>query len=358
MEDNLKTIGVIDPGRLENIPKKYWAQHEFCFHLHDLMAGLLVQMEIKKANHIKFEIASEEDRKLLSSGIHILDFLNKSGRGNLERRAVVNHVSIALLADMCHFVYEALRALEKRKFTVAFSLLRKPFKEGLLIVAQMCADEAAFFEKMKNDAKNLLNRKDFDETGIKDLLRRAIGACRGAKFANEDALYNATFNFQNDIGLASLFDKATHLVTEFRRNQTENYNLNLILKNSEDDDVYSGASYHQIAMVLLFIHLMQIELYSRMGEPSKKYQNWMLFTSIGTFEALFTKGRSRLTDFVNRDFSQFMQCPVCQTQLRIKKNDAPRLFLGERLDCGHCQTTQHFPFAWLLSKIDMDLFDA
>ena len=180
------------------------------------MVALLVQMEIQKAGHIKFEIESEEDRQLLSSGIHILDFLDKSGRGDLERRAVVNHVCNALFADMLHFVYEALRALEKRKFTVAFSLLRKPFKEGLLIVAQMCADEVGFFDKMKTDAKNLLNRRELDEAGIKELLRRAIAACRGASFTNANALYDATFNFQNDLGLAGLFDKATHLVTDSR----------------------------------------------------------------------------------------------------------------------------------------------
>ena len=199
----MKTIGLIDPDRLRNIPEKYRAQHEFCFHLHDLMASLLVQMEIQKAGHIRFEIETEEDRELLSSGIHILDFLDKSGRGDLERRAVVNHVCNALFADMLHFVYEALRALEKRKFTVALSLLRKPFKEGMLIVAQMCADEVAFFEKMKTDAKNLLNfPRDRGKAEIKDLLSSAITASRGSSFTNADALYDAIFNFQNDLGLA------------------------------------------------------------------------------------------------------------------------------------------------------------
>ncbi len=322
------------------------------------MASLLVQMEIQKAGHIRFEIETEEDRELLSSGIHILDFLDKSGRGDLERRAVVNHVCNALFADMLHFVYEALRALEKRKFTVALSLLRKPFKEGMLIVAQMCVDEVAFFDKMKADAKNLLNfPRDRREAEIKNLLSSAITASRGSSFTNADALYDAIFNFQNDLGLAGLFDKATHLVTEFKRNQTEDYNLNFIFKNPEDDDIYAGGTYSQIAMVLLFIHIMQIELYGRMREPSKKYQNWMLFTSIGAFEALFTKGRSRMTNFVNTHFAEFMQCPVCEAQLRIKKADAPRLFIGERLDCDQCFTNQHFPFGWLLSKVDLDLFD-
>lgn len=353
----MKAIGIIDPDRLQNIPKKYWAKHEFCFHLHDLMASLLVQMEIKKAGHIQFEIDSEEDRRLLESSPHILDFLNKSGRGDLERRAVINHTCNAVFSDILHFIYEALRALEKRKFTVAFSLLRKPLKEGLLIVAQMCADEVKFFDKMKSDAKNLLNRKDLDETRIRALLEAAMKESRGCSFTSPDAVYDAVFNFQNDLGLARLFDKAMHLVTEFPRNQTEDYNLNFIFKNPMDEDIYSGGTYAQLAMLILFLHIMQIELYGRMREPSKNYQNWMLFTSLAAYEALFTIGRPRMTNFVNSHFAEFMQCPVCETQLRVKKVDAPRLFIGESLDCSQCFTSQHFPLGWLLSKIDFDLFD-
>jgi len=353
----VKPIGIIDSERLQNIPRKYQAQHEFCFHLHDLMAGLLVQMEIQKAGHVHFEIESENDKRLLESGVHILDFLEKTGRGELERRAVVNHVCNALFADMLHFIYEALRSLEKRKFTVAFSLLRKPLKESLLIAAQMCADEEAFFDKLKKDAKSLLRRTELDEAGIKSLLETAMSATKGSSFTNPDAVYDAVFNFRSEAGFAGLFDKATHLVTEFRRNQTEDYNLNFIFKNPLDDDIYSGVTYSQLAMLLLFLHVMQIELYGRMREPSKTYQNWMLFTSLGTYEALFTKGQSRITNFVNSHFGEFMQCPVCNAQLRIKKSEAPRLFITESIECNGCLTNQHFPFGWLLSKVDLDLFD-
>lgn len=83
----------------------------------------------------------------------------------------------------------------------------------------------------------------------------------------------------------------------------------------------------------------------------------MLFTSLGTFEALFTKGRSHITNFVNSHFKEFMQCPVCNAQLRIKKSEASRLFITERVDCNDWLTNQHFPFGWLLSKVDLNLFD-
>lgn len=352
----MKPIGIINSERLKYIPKKYWAHHEFCFHLHDLMTALLRQMESQQAAHVKFDIKSEDEIELLQTDIHILDFLAQSGREDLERRAVINHVCNALFSDMLHFIYEALRALEKRKFAVAYTLLRKPFKEGLLIVSQMCADENLFFEKMKSDAGGLLDRRELDEIKVRALLKDAAAVSRCSNFVKHDNLYDIIFNYQNPNGFAVIFDKATHLATSFNRNKTENYNLNFIFKNPEDDDVYAGSTYAQIAQVLLFIHFMQIELYGRMKEPSKKYQNWMLFTSVCAFESLFKKGPSRMTKLLKSQFQKFAECVVCGSKITIKKLDTPRLVIGERLDCNHCSTNQHFPIGWLLSKVDLDFF--
>ncbi len=351
----MKNIGLIDQDRLRLIPETSHAHHEFCFHLHDLMAQLLVQMEIKKSGHVQFVLESEGDQKLLESGIHILDFLNQTGRGDLERRAVINHLCIALYSDMLHFIYEGLRALEKRKFSVAFTLFRKPFKDGILTMAQMCAEEAVFFDRMKSDAKSLLDRRRLHETGIRALLNAALKVCSGSSLLSADNIYETAFDRKNNSGLAGLFDKATHLTTEYAPIQTENYNVNFIFKNPRDNDVYKNGVYQQLATLLYFLSIMQIELYSRMGQASKKYQNWMIFTSLGAFETLFTIGRSRMTKFVNKQFAEFLECPVCQTKLKLKKSDAPRFFVGETLDCGHCFTSQHFPLGWLLSRCDVDL---
>lgn len=353
----VKPIGIIPSDRLVHVPPRYRARHEFCFHLHDLMAGLLVQMEETRAGHVRFDLA-EGERERLEKSLHVLDFLAASGRGEIERRVIVNHMSIALYADMLHFVYEALRALEKRKFAVAFSLLRKPFKEGMLIAAQMCADEDALFTKLKNDAANLLNRRDLDEGRTRHLLSDAIAvACKGPTLVQADVIYDAIFDRKNDGGLAGIFDKATHLITENRHIRTEDYNVNFIFKSPADNDVYAGETYRQIAMVLQFLALMQIELYGRMTEISRHHRNWLLFTSLGTFEALFGSGNARITRFVRSAFGEFLECAICGKHMRLRKADAPRLFIAERIECSECGVDQGFPFGWLLGKLDMTVFD-
>ncbi|MGN6209224.1 MAG: hypothetical protein ACTHND_10990 [Asticcacaulis sp.] len=210
--------------------------------------------------------------------------------------------------------------------------------------------------RLKLDAKNLLNRKTLDESGIKSLLDKAAKACHFASYTNSEFIYNNVFSRDNENGMASLFDKATHLTTEYSKIQTENYNINFIFKDYRDNDVYEIV-YPKMSLLLLFLNVMQIELYSRMKSTNKKYKNWMLFTSIGAYEALFIKGKSKYLKFINSDFIDFLNCLQCSSQIRVKKRDMARLLIGEKLDCPNCYTGHHFPFGWLLSKVDIDLSD-
>lgn len=259
---------------------------------------------------------------------------------------------------MLHFVYEAMRALEKRKFAVAFSLLRKPFKEGLLIAAQMCVDESALFAKLKTNAANLLNRRELNEQRTRQLLRDAVSkACKGPTIVQADMIYDAVFDRKNALGLAGLFDKATHLITENRQIRTEDYNINFIFKNPLDNDVYAGETYQQIGVVLQFLALVQIDLYGRMTEISRHHRNWLLFTSLGTFEALYSSGSPRITRFIRSALGELLACAICDKRMRLLKVDAPRLFIAERIECSECGADQGFPFGWLLGKLEMNLFD-
>lgn len=347
-------IGIIDAERLTNIPKKHHPEHEFCFHLHDLMTQLLVEMNAIKASDVSFPLESEEEARLLNESGDVLDFLAQSGRGDIERRVVINHVSMALFSDMLHFIYEALIALEKRKFSVAFALMRKPFKEGLVLAAWMCADEVDFFDNLKTNPRDSFSHGAHSPDEMTQRLKAAIKKCRGMDFANAERIYSLVYDRKNEIGLAPLFDKATHLVTKNKHIATEDYDINFIFKNPLDNDVYES-HYSDLAMLLLFLHVLQIELYSRMNFAKEKYLSWLLFTSLGTYESLFTSGRARMVGLVNNTFKEFLVCQHCEQPIRLRKADAPRFFVAEILECKECGMAHHFPLNWLLSKLTVDI---
>src|SRR3546814_2423542 len=53
-------IGIIDEGRLSEIPKRHWAAHEFCFHIHVLIANLTRAVEESGASNVSIKIRDEE----------------------------------------------------------------------------------------------------------------------------------------------------------------------------------------------------------------------------------------------------------------------------------------------------------
>lgn len=290
---------------------------------------------------------------MLKNGMNPLDFLSETGRGDLEQRAAINHAALAIYADMLHFIYGGLIALEKRKFSVAFNLFRKPFKEGLLLVSWMCGDEKDFLAKLKSDPRTSFDPVNVGPVRRKEILTAAASQTKCEHLVSVDHLDSVIFNRKYDLGLASLFDKSTHYITKNNDIATENYNINMIFKNPEDNDVYEGC-YLDIAYTLFFLHMIQIEIYSRMDKAKKKYISWLIYTSMAMLEVLFKPGKSLILQQTNRDFGRFFLCPNCETPFKVRKSEAARFFLKEIVACRECGMAHHFPFGWLLSKLDID----
>ncbi len=341
-------VGIIDIERLSEIPKRHWAAHEFCFYIHDLIAHLTRVAEEIGAGQLRIQLRDEADLEALRTSEDPIEFLIATGRTEEERRLMVNHVCRALFPDMLHFIHGGLIALEKRKFTMALSLFRKPFKEGLPLLALMSADEGDFFQKLKSDPRRYFDGQEFNAPAKKEIIAAAIDRCDGMEFAQPDALFSILFDYDNDGGLAGLFDKATHLFTRRSKNATEDYNINFIFKDPRDNDIYESC-YRQIAYVLLFVHLLQIELLSRMGFPKASYLDHLTRVSVGGFESIFGNGPSRMVKFFNQEFREFMECPLCGEQIRLRKSTAAKFFLTEMLVCSRCGHEHQLPVSWIFT---------
>ena len=342
-------IGYLSEDRLQNIPKRHWAAHEFSFYLHDLIAHLASAAEQSGAGHIQIQLDTEKDVEALKAASNPIDFLSATGRTDEERRLMVNHICAALLPDMLHFIHAGLTALEKRKFTLAFACFRKPFTEGLPLIALLCADEENFFTKFKSDPVDFLDSGNFNRPTKRLAIEAAIAKCSDASFMSADLLHAYLFDFTNTSGFAGLFDKAMHLVTRNHNIKTEAYNLNLIFKDPRQNDIYD-ASYQGLSYVLLCIHLMQIELLKRMQFPADDYLKQLNIRAAGTYQALFLKGRSKIASSMNETLGELMKCPICHERVRLKKRTAPMFFVTENLECDQCGHVSQFPLAWLMSN--------
>ncbi len=76
---------------------------------------------------------------------------------------------------------------------------------------------------------------------------------------------------------------------------------------------------------------------------------------MGAFEAIHKPGRAGMVRFVNKSFKSFLKCQRCDESIKLKKSQAAPFFLMEQLSCQHFGTINHFPLAWLVSQMKLEL---
>ena len=234
-----KNLGLIDPERLVHVPEKHWKAHEFCFHLHDQIAHMLVEYDCAGIQHqvvnaFRKAVQGHEDQ---FENVDILEFMKGHGLTEQYQQHVVAHVAMALTSDMLHFLYEALHCFEKRKFTVGFALLRKPLKENLLYLAWVLADENDFIARFEKDVYQTLNHVGPERR--KQIYAGAIKRLALPTLFDADTLWAMIHSKQHVNGFEPACQSATHLITSAGPLlRTGDYSFNLIFENPADDSLY------------------------------------------------------------------------------------------------------------------------
>ena len=350
----MDTIGIIDPERLHFLPKKHWKAHEFCFFLHDSIARLLVEYEAKGLQNLVSNAFQKmfEEHNMPEDDIDLLSFLKEKKLIKPYKFHLITHLTMALTSDMLHFLYESFICIEKRKFSVAFSLLRKPFKENLLFLAWLLGDEDDFLERFSANNYQTLNHTG-KEQRIK-ILTESINKLPHNNAFDADLIHDIIYSKNLEAGFEPIWQRATHLITSMGKLlKTEDYNINFIFNYPFDnrllDTLYSGLPY-----LMFFATQICLGCFNKIHGINEKTFGHLLLTTMGCYEALFLKGdKQSITSMLNNSLKQFLKCLHCDAPLRINKSNAPQLFLTEKVQCKKCGLLSDVPLYWLLgfSKI-------
>lgn len=349
------TLGLnyLPAEKIGAIPPRFAARHEFCFYLHDLILHLLVEVENLQIRSGKFEISRSDQAIVQDQFEDFLDYLLKSDHRTQASRMLLNHVMVALVSDFLSFVYEGLIALSKRKFSVGFSLLRKPFKENLLHLSWMLADTAEYFEKFESSPATLMESRKTDQVARVKIIECAIENCFIKDVFNAELLEKIIYDKNYDAGLASLFDKATHLVTGARAIRTEPLNLNFIFKDPRDNDIFES-TYSSISLILMYAFAILSSELEKITPIDTSYVRRRLLIAFMVYQSLFLKGPPKVYKTLEKALGGLVKCPVCKSRYKAKKAAVPRLLISERFVCPDCSSDVSFPILWLMGQADID----
>jgi hypothetical protein len=346
----MNSVGLIPRSRLRQIPARERLRHEYCFFLHDECVRALVEYEKAKANlvEVKFpsELTSDNFKKIAATDP--IEALRATGYPDEARKVIVNQITMAMVSDCMHHLYESLRCFEKRKFVVAFNLLRKPLKDNLLYLSWMLGDPDGFYTEFTSGNPERLSQKMLGNVR-KEIFARAIAKTQIRALMNPDLLVELLYDRQSPAGFEELFQHAVHLVTIERVElRTAPENFNFIFKSPHEDDLYHWL-YGRLPYVLLFLTHVIMGLFDNMRKMDRAARDGIYVRSALGYQLVAEVDvASVLNDL--QPLADHVGCENCGAKLRITPHNAAKIVLTQSYRCASCKTKNGLPFAWLFEK--------
>lgn len=352
----MNSVGLIDQERLKLIPVNYRLKHEFCFYLHDQLLNIFLQYEYSEVH--KFAISAFKEvikgRESEFEGLDFLKLLKERGINVAYRHHIISNVVLALSADMLNFLYEALRAFEKRKFTVGFSLLRKPLKENLLYLSLLLADEDDFIRRFEK--KNYKSLVSFSKEDRLEILSRSMSKLPVKEMFDSKLVYDIIYSKNIAYGFEPTWQRATHLITSMGYLlKTDDYSFNFIFEDPADNCYYEFL-YSKLPYILIYMTQVTLEVVSKVKAINHKTYNYLVLTTLGCYESIFSDGKTQhMARVLNSGLGELLKCLHCNAKFKITKKTAPSLYLMEEMVCKKCGLRSEVPLYWLLAQLDVSI---
>jgi len=342
------SVHLIPRNRLHWIPRDLRLAHEYCFFLHDECVRMLTEYEGTRAHFVTVKFKSDKDALIfqkVADNNDSITSLRKSGYEAEARRVILNQITMAMVSDCLHHLYEALRCFEKRKVVVALNLLRKPLTDNLLYLSWMWANEDEFYSAFTTRSPKGITSSILKQRR-REILTYALSKTSVSEVLDADFLDRTLFDRGNLFGLQQLFQHAVHLITiQHVEMQTESENFNFIFKDITEDDIYESV-YSNLPYILLYLSHVINGLFTRIAPPSERAQTAFLMRStLGFYLTEGEVGEEHAIDCL--DSLSIVRCPDCAAELTITPHNAARLTFTESYRCTNCRRVQPFPFSWI-----------
>lgn len=311
---------------------------------------MLVEYEKAEAPKVTFKFASKEQGKRfrrLAKRHDAVTAMRELGLHSEARRVVMNQITMAMVSDCAHHIYEALICFEKRKVIPGFNLLRKPLLDSLMYFSWMVADEDGFYSAFTSGDPAKVSQKMIGNRR-REILSSAIAKTDLAGVVTAEELISVIFDVGNSDGFYGLFQHAVHLVTVERIEiRTSPENFNFIFNNPEDDNVYETL-YAVLPTVLLYLAHLILALYQQIKPADASARKAFVFRSVSAYRFLqYEEGPATLAELMGEVLSRHLKCSSCDAPLKVTQYNAIRLLLTDSFRCVLCRRKQLFPFSWM-----------
>ena len=241
-------------GDKVKLPKKYHRLNNLSAHIYDLITEVFVRelYAPMKSTTIEFHDDKELAEEFLKAKSHALDALKKGNRDQDLEIILTKHITMSMISDMVNFIYESIDIAKKGKMSVAYSLLRKPFTDQLLLLEQLLVDRKTFIY----DFFHIGDPKNYDPASRnidkENVIERAIEKLNTVNVFYSKLIYESRYVKSYKGGINWITNQAIHIVTNDKNYATERQNLNFIFSNPEDTENYWNHFYSVVPYLLIY----------------------------------------------------------------------------------------------------------
>lgn len=336
------------------LPEKYEFSHEYCLHLHDQLASIIVYGEDEDIFNYAFEFVDEESAQRWTeqaskvTGLKLWAWLEKNNYPVVIRELARRQLIAALLSDYCQYLITSLQASEKGKLSVAYSLLRKPLKDNLLFLEWLAGKPDEFLDSFLENPIQEFAIDRIKSYQKKEIIKSALGKTALEGTLDEELLYDLRYSKTFVNGFEELWNKATHIITSAKSYATEDVNLNFIFSDWEAKLSQWDFLYDFLPLLLLYTCEIAEALIQQICHVDKiDLLGSHLLRLVGNI--LWIKDRptqgadvGQLDDLENISINLAIPCKHCSATLILRPQHAKAFFISGNIKCHHCRRKNQF----------------
>ena len=329
----------VEPTKWRHLPHRFDLPHAVAFFFHDQLARLVVDLERTGALSVRFDLSEAERHEITNlRGEDLWAWLESTGRRDVINDLTYRQLTAAVVSDAAHFLCEALIASGKGKLSVAYSLLRKPLKESLLLLEWLCAGGDEFLARFHGESSSayVLNRLSRDEQ--RDIVERAA-LLVDVPGVSAELLWVVRYGNQYPRSLETMWTKATHLVTSAHASETEPGNLNFVFSSPSAKEEQWEHFYGVVPLLLYYFVVVSEAVARRFVEWDEELRGTqLLLRDLALLR--FTQWRSpdgaAVSELVADLERISFPCTSCSGEVRVAQAEFDRFWLRAEIVCSGC----------------------
>lgn len=244
--------------KLTDLPKKYRLSYQYSEFLYNNLVATYNSCLKNKIFDTRIKFANEKDLKVFSKlkNYDTIDWLSNNGYYSHHFFIIYKLILRALLFDIITFISESLQNILKGNNVVAYTLLRKPFKDSLTVLEKIYSDPISFYRGFVNNDSSFFdpNKISKPKENMIELIKNVKTKAKMHDFLIPELIYILRFDKQNDNSFDGFWTRAIHLITNAKGIETEKMNFNFIFSGNDERNYQNGQIFYSLPILLYYMN--------------------------------------------------------------------------------------------------------